>query len=193
MSRSHSNKRPKDCPYVGKGGLKLRFGLDHFGLDVQGMTAIDLGCNVGGFTDCLLQAGASKIYAVDTSYGLLAWKLRIDERVVVHERTNVLHWSSPELFDFAAGDMGWTKQELALPVIAHILKPGGQALSLVKPQYESPKENDIRGVLPVEMIPGILESVIANCPSELEVRGTVLSPYIGRGGNTEALLYVIRR
>ncbi len=94
MKRSKQN-RPKDCPFVGKGGLKLQFALEHFGLDVCDTVAADLGCNIGGFTDALLQAGASKVYAVDTSYGLLAWKLRTDERVVVFERTNVLRWTAP--------------------------------------------------------------------------------------------------
>lgn len=192
MKRSKT-KRPKDCPYVGKGGMKLCFGLEYFGIDVTGLVAADLGCNVGGFTDCLLQKGAARVYAVDTSYGLLAWKLRTDERVVVFERTNVLHWSPPELLDFSASDLGWTRQELALGVVARILKPGGQALSLVKPQYEAPKEMLIRGVLPEERLSEILEKVVSQCPEELEALGTVRSPFVGSGGNSEYLLWVRRR
>jgi 23S rRNA (cytidine1920-2'-O)/16S rRNA (cytidine1409-2'-O)-methyltransferase len=190
MSRSKSN-RPKDCPYVGKGGLKLEFGLANFGLSIEDFVCADLGCNVGGFTDCMLQHGASKVYAVDTSYGLLEWKLRSDHRVETHERTNVLHWESPELVDFAAADLGWTKQELTLPVIERILKPGGRALSLVKPQYER-REWTVKGVFPEEMLPELIESVSLQCPSNLKVDGYVRSPYIGNGGNVEYWLLVER-
>ncbi|HUT75959.1 MAG TPA: SAM-dependent methyltransferase [Armatimonadota bacterium] len=135
MKRSRSN-RPQDCPYVGKGGLKLRFALDHFGREVRGLVAADLGCHVGGFTDCLLQGGAARVHAVDTGYGVLEWKLRNDPRVVVHERTNVLHWDCPEPLELVVSDLGWTRQARALPAIARLLNPGGWALSLVKPQYE---------------------------------------------------------
>lgn len=184
MKRSKQN-RPKDCPYVGKGGLKLQFALEHFGLSTDGLIAVDLGCNVGGFTDCLLQHGAAKVYAVDTSYGLLAWKLRIDERVVVCERTNALHWECPEPLDLAIGDMGWTKQERVLPIMAAILKPGGYALSLVKPQYEAPREWAVKNVVPEDKLAEILSSVRANLPSGLEFISEARSPYEGAGGNTE--------
>lgn len=181
MKRSKQN-RPKDCPFIGKGGLKLQFALEHFEMDVHGLIAADLGCNIGGFTDALLQAGASKVYAVDTSYGLLAWKLRTDERVVVFERTNALHWTAPEPLDLVVADLGWTRQELALPVMARILRPGGQALSLVKPQYEAAGN---RGVLPEERIPEVLEMVHAVIPQEFELLGEERSPYVGSGGNIE--------
>ncbi len=187
MKRSKQN-RPKDCPFVGKGGLKLQFALEHFGVDVQGTVAADLGCNVGGFTDALIQAGAAKVYAVDTSYGLLAWKLRTDERVVVFERTNALHWTPPEPLDLVVADLGWTKQEKALPVMAGMLKSGGLAVSLVKPQYEAPREWLVKNVLPEERIPEILEMVRSIVPEELEIIGEARSPYEGAGGNTEYLL-----
>lgn len=183
MSRSKFN-RPKDCPYVGKGGLKLAFALEEFGLDVTGVVAADLGCNVGGFTDCLLQHGATKVYAIDTAYGQLEWKLRTDERVVVCERTNALYWTPPEPIDFVVSDLGWTKQERSLPLIQSILKPGGRGLTLVKPQYEAPKSLR-KGVLPEELIPEVLESVRALCPSGLTIQGEARSPYQGNGGNIE--------
>lgn len=186
MKRSKQN-RPKDCPFVGKGGLKLQFALEHFGIDVNGLVAADLGCNIGGFTDALLQAGASKVCAVDTSYGLLAWKLRTDERVVVFERTNVLHWTAPEQVDLVVADLGWTRQELTLPVMARILRPGGQALSLVKPQYEVPGN---KGVLPEEQIPEALEMVRSIIPDEFEVLGEERSSYVGGGGNVEYWLWL---
>lgn len=192
MKRAKSN-RPKDCPFVGKGGLKLQFALEHFGIDVHGLVTADLGCNVGGFTDCLLQNGAAKVYAVDTSYGLLAWKLRIDERVVVCERTNVLYWSPPEQMDLVVSDMGWTRQDKVLPVIESMLKPGGQALSLLKSQYEAPKDWLDKGVLPEDRIPEILEMVRAHCPEELVIMEDIRSPYVGSGGNIELWLRIKRR
>ena len=187
MKRSKSNC-PKDCPYVGKGGLKLDFALKHFELDVTGLVAADLGCHIGGFTDCLLQNGAAKVYSVDTAYGQLAWKLRTDPRVVVCERTNAIHWQSPELVDFVVSDLGWTGQARSLPIIARSLKPGGKALSLVKPQYEAPKEWLTRGVLPEERIEEVMATARAICPPELRILGEILSPYIGSGGNHEVWL-----
>ncbi|HET6455256.1 MAG TPA: SAM-dependent methyltransferase [Armatimonadota bacterium] len=191
MKRAKS-KRPKDCPFVGKGGLKLQFALEHFGVDVRGLVCADLGCNVGGFTDCLIQNGAAKVYSVDTSYGLLAWKLRTDPRVVVFERTNVLHWTPPEKLDFVVSDLGWTRQEKALPVIAEMLKPEGRALSLVKPQYQAPDDWLARNVLPEERIPEVMELVRSQTPKELEILGEARSPYLGHGGNAEVWLLVTR-
>src|SRR5262245_635720 len=98
-----------DCPYVSRGGLKLRHALDEFGVDVKGLACADLGCSTGGFTDCLLQAGAARVYAVDTAYGQLAWKLRQDSRVVVMERTNALYAEPPApggLVDLVVADAG---------------------------------------------------------------------------------------
>jgi 23S rRNA (cytidine1920-2'-O)/16S rRNA (cytidine1409-2'-O)-methyltransferase len=189
MKRARSN-RPDDCPFVGKGGLKLRFALEYFGIDPDGLVVADLGCNVGGFTDCLLQRGASRVYAVDTSYGLLAWKLRNDPRVVVCERTNVLHWVPPEQVDLAVSDLGWTKQQLSLPAIGRILTPVGSALSLLKPQYEAPKEWLSRGVLPEERVREVVEMVLSQCPSGLQVADIVQSPYRGSGGNIETWMLV---
>jgi 23S rRNA (cytidine1920-2'-O)/16S rRNA (cytidine1409-2'-O)-methyltransferase len=191
MKRSRST-RPKDCPYVGKGGLKLRFALDHFGLEVRGLVAADLGCHVGGFTDCLLQAGVTRVHAVDTGYGVLEWKLRNDPRVVVHERTNVLHWDCPEPVDLVVSDLGWTRQARALPAIARLLKPGGRALSLVKPQYELPRDASARGVLPAELVPEALAAARAACPAELTIIGEARSPYTGSGGNIEVWLLLTR-
>jgi 23S rRNA (cytidine1920-2'-O)/16S rRNA (cytidine1409-2'-O)-methyltransferase len=190
MSRSKYN-RPKDCPYVGKGGLKLEFALTHFELNVENLTAVDLGCNCG-FTDCLLQHGTTKVYAVDTAYGQLEWKLRIDPRVVVCERTNALFWTAPEQTDLVVSDLGWTKQEKSLPLIQSILKPGGLGLSLVKPQYEY--QHDLKkGVLPEELIPEVIKAVRENCPEGLEVLGDACSPVKGNGGNTEYWLLVRKR
>ena len=192
MGRARRN-RPADCPYVGKGGLKLEFALRHFELAVMGLTAADLGCNVGGFTDCLLQHDAAKVYAVDTAYGLLAWTCRTNPRVVVCERSNALEWTPPELLDFVVSDLGWTRQERALPCIAAMLKPGAQALSLVKPQYEADKALLVNGVLPEEHLDPVLAGVIAHCPPTLQVLGHVKSPYVGSGGNVEFWLLVVKK
>lgn len=176
---------------MGKGGLKLAFALGHFGVDVTGLTAVDLGCNVGGFTDALLQAGAAKVYAVDTAYGLLAWKLRNDPRVAVHERTNALHFDPPAAVDLAVADLGWTRQARLLPLFARWLRPGGRGLSLIKPQYEAPDQLD-KGVLPPERLPYVLARVRAECPPELRVLGEAQSPVQGSGGNVEFWLLVER-
>jgi 23S rRNA (cytidine1920-2'-O)/16S rRNA (cytidine1409-2'-O)-methyltransferase len=190
MARSKST-RPADCPYVGKGGLKLAFALEHFQLDVTGLTTADLGCNVGGFTDALLQHGAAKVHAVDTAYGLLAWKLRTDPRVVVHERTNALHFDPPEPVDLVVSDLGWTRQALVLPLYVRWLRPGGRGLSLVKPQYEAPDQL-VKGVLPADRLPAVLARVRDECPPELHILGEVQSSVQGSGGNVEFWVLVER-
>src|SRR5215831_10312381 len=122
--------------YVGRGGLKLRHALDQFRVDPAGLTCADFGANVGGFTDCLLQAGAARVYAVDTGYGTLAWKLRTDLRVVAMERTNALHAEPPEPVDLIVIDLGWTPQRHAIPAALRWLRLGGRIISLIKPHYE---------------------------------------------------------
>lgn len=145
--------------YVSRGGLKLRHALDVFKIDVTGLTCADLGCSTGGFTDCLLQAGASKVHSVDTAYGELAWKLRNDPRVVVTERTNALHATvPPEGVDLVVVDLGWTPQRLIISAALAWLRdrPEGRIITLIKPHYEA-KELGIdlpRG--------GILDAQVAN-------------------------------
>jgi 23S rRNA (cytidine1920-2'-O)/16S rRNA (cytidine1409-2'-O)-methyltransferase len=133
-----------DCPFVGRGGLKLRHALDEFGVDPAGMTCADLGCSTGGFTDCLLQAGAARVFSVDTAYGQLAWKLRSDDRVTVLERSNALHTDPPPAVgdgvDLVVIDLGWTKQEKAIPAALRWLAEGGRIITLIKPHYESPRD-----------------------------------------------------
>jgi predicted rRNA methylase YqxC with S4 and FtsJ domains len=111
-----------DPTYVSRGGQKLRHAIAEFGLDVTGLVCADLGCSTGGFTDCLLQHGASKVFAVDTAYGQLAWKLRKDPRVVVMERSNALHTKPAEEVDLVVVDLGWTTQRQLLPIAASWLK-----------------------------------------------------------------------
>jgi len=130
---------PGERDFAGRGGLKLDAALDAFGLDVRGLVCADFGCNVGGFTDCLLRRGAAKVYAVDTGYGQLAWRLRNDGRVVVMERTNALHCPVPEPVDLVVIDVAWTPQRLIVPAAAKWLSPGGRIVSLLKPHYELAK------------------------------------------------------
>jgi len=190
--RARSN-RPSDCPYVGKGGLKLEFALREFGVDVAGLTTADLGCHIGGFTDCLLQAGAAKVHAVDTGYGVLAWKLRQDERVELFQRTNALHWQPPEALDLVAVDVGWTRQEKILPAAAAMVRPGDLILSLVKPQYEAPRRWRRRGVLLPERLPEVMDLVRRALPPGLALEAEADSPVRGSGGNVEFWLKLRRR
>jgi 23S rRNA (cytidine1920-2'-O)/16S rRNA (cytidine1409-2'-O)-methyltransferase len=184
--------RPKLCGYVGKGGLKLEFALRHFGLVVQGLICADLGCHRGGFTDCLLQQGASRVHAVDTGYGILDWKLRSDARVAVHERTNLLYWKSPEPLDLAVIDAGWTPQRLSVPAALQSLKPGGAILSLVKPQYEVERSELQRGVLAVDRLAPAMERVRAALEGVARIAGEVQSPIPGSGGNIEFWLHLFQ-
>ena len=133
----------KDHGYASRGGLKLAAALDRFGIDVTQKVCADLGCSTGGFVDCFLQHGAARVYAVDTAYGELAWKLRQDERVTVMERTNALHAAPPleaaEACGMVSIDLGWTKQDRAIPAALRWLKIGdtGRIVTLIKPHYES--------------------------------------------------------
>lgn len=201
-------------PFVGRGGLKLQHALAEFHLDPAGLTCADFGANIGGFTDCLLRAGAARVYAVDTGYGTLAWTLRQDPRVTVLERTNALHapppvpptsaaaaevsaTNAPILMDLIAIDLGWTPQRHAIPAALRWLKPGGCIISLIKPHYElHPDERALLkdGVLDEPDAQRIAQRTADALPA-LGVRllGLTRSPIAGgagkgnRRGNTEWL------
>jgi 23S rRNA (cytidine1920-2'-O)/16S rRNA (cytidine1409-2'-O)-methyltransferase len=173
--------------------LKLAHALREFGVDVRGLVCADLGASTGGFTDCLLQHGAAKVYAVDTAYGELAWKLRQDPRVVVIERSNALHVAPPERVDLVVADLGWTKQALLIPAALKWLKAGGSAgariISLIKPHYEAGGGRG--GVLSEEEAQRVLDGVVAEMPRlGVEVMGVTRSPVLGGSkgkGNVEWL------
>lgn len=183
-----------DHPFASRGGLKLDAALEHFGIDVSGATCADLGCSTGGFVDCLLQRGAAKVYAVDTAYGELAWKLRQDEHVVVMERTNALHAEPPEDHNCAVVsiDLGWTKQEKTIPVALRWLKdsPDARIVTLIKPHYESGRHKltdeeadaETRRVVE-EILPGL----------GVEVLGWIRSPIRGGKGKNLEYLAVLKR
>ena len=185
--------------YVSRGGLKLHAAIDAFGVDCGGLVCADFGCNVGGFTDCLLAHRATKVYAVDTGYGTLAWKLRKDPRVIVMERTNALHAEAPEAVDLVTIDAAWTPQKLIVPAAAKWLKPGGRIISLLKPVFELAKLKPQTGgkpkrgpkVLSVEQSEEIRDTVCSQL-AELDFApdGVIASPIVGKGGNTEYLLLI---
>jgi 23S rRNA (cytidine1920-2'-O)/16S rRNA (cytidine1409-2'-O)-methyltransferase len=174
---------PPANPYVSRGGLKLAHALREFNLSVQGLTCADLGASTGGFTDCLLQHGVVKVYAVDTAYGELAWKLRQDPRVVVIERSNALHTDPREPVDLVVADVGWTKQSLLIPAARRWLKPDGRIISLIKPHYEASGHTKGReAILPEHEAEAVLKNVIAGMTAlEVEVQATTRSPV--RGGS----------
>jgi 23S rRNA (cytidine1920-2'-O)/16S rRNA (cytidine1409-2'-O)-methyltransferase len=123
-------------PFVSRAGLKLDHALREFKVDVSRLTCADFGCNVGGFTDCLLQRGAAHVFAIDTGYGTLAWTLRNDGRVTVMERTNALHGAPAAECDLVVIDLAWTQQRFAIPAALKWLKRTGRIITLVKPHYE---------------------------------------------------------
>jgi 23S rRNA (cytidine1920-2'-O)/16S rRNA (cytidine1409-2'-O)-methyltransferase len=174
--------------FVSRAGQKLDHALATFGLDVTGLTCADLGCSTGGFTDCLLHRGASRVFAVDTGYGVLDWKLRKDGRVVVMERTNAMHVTLPELAAVVTIDVAWTRQKHILPSARRVMAAGGTVVSLVKPHYEAEREVLRKGILPTELMPAILEAVWVDAAAAgFEVIATVESPIKGAKGNTEVL------
>jgi 23S rRNA (cytidine1920-2'-O)/16S rRNA (cytidine1409-2'-O)-methyltransferase len=185
--------------FVSRGGPKLAAGLDALGIDPTGRVCADLGCSVGGFTDCLLQRGATRVFAVDTAYGQLAWKLRQDPRVVVLERHNALHIEPPA--DARCGlvvvDLGWTRQRLAVPAAMRWLseEPEARIVTLIKPHYESDAAGNRsgrrprHGVLSDEEAASVATAVLETMPTlGVIVTGSLVSPVAGgKGGNTEYL------
>lgn len=178
--------------FVSRAGDKLAHALAHFRLDVHGKTCADLGASTGGFTDCLLSRGASRVYSIDTGYGVLDWKLRQNPAVIVMERTNALHVQLPEPVSFISIDVGWTPQHLILPRAVALLGRPGDIVSLIKPHYEAPKNWLRGGVLPPEKLEEVIDSVISHIHGiNLPVSGLTPSPITGaKGGNIEYLLWI---
>ena len=182
------------CPYVSRGGLKLEKALRDFGVDPTGFVCSDSGASTGGFTDCLLQQGASKVFAIDVGYGELNWKIRNDPRVVVMERTNIRYVTPEDLgepLDLSVIDVSFIGLELVLPTIKNLLKPGeGQVLCLIKPQFEAGREN--LGKNGVVREPKIHQMVLDNFVSLVhglgfKILGLTFSPVKGPEGNIEFL------
>jgi 23S rRNA (cytidine1920-2'-O)/16S rRNA (cytidine1409-2'-O)-methyltransferase len=180
-------------PYVSRGGLKLAAALDAFELDVAGWVAADAGASTGGFTDCLLQRGAARVYAIDVGYGQLAWKLRQDERVVVMDRTNARYVERlPEEVDLATIDTSFISLKLTLPAARRWLRPGGHIVSLVKPQFEAGREQVGKGG--VVRDPAVHRAVLLDLLTWGEAQGMgpqglIRSPVTGPAGNVEFLAH----
>ena len=178
--------------FVSRAGDKLAFALDQFGVDPAGLICADLGCHVGGFTDCLLQRGAGKVYAIDTGHNILDWNLRNDERVVLMERTNALHAELPEAVELVTVDVGWTRQQLIMPRALAMLRPGGRAISLLKPHYEAERDERKGGRLPDELVEEVVRRTVATLTQAgVNVCQVAESPLRGeKARNREFLLLI---
>jgi 23S rRNA (cytidine1920-2'-O)/16S rRNA (cytidine1409-2'-O)-methyltransferase len=185
---SRALESPDMPTFVSRAGQKLDHALSEFAIDVRGRVCADLGSNTGGFVDCLLQRGAPKVYAIDTGYGALEWKLRKDPRVVVMERTNAMHVELPERVDVVTIDVAWTKQKHILPAARRMLKDDGVAVTLIKPHYEASPATLRKGVLPPEMVASVVSEVEADVRSAgFELIAITTSPIKGGQGNVEML------
>ena len=182
--------------YVSRGGLKLEKAMASFPVALEGAVCADIGASTGGFTDCMLQNGASKVYAVDVGYGQLAWKLREDPRVVCMERTNaryLTHEQIPEELDFASVDVSFISLKLILPPLCGLLREGGHVACLVKPQFEAGKEKvGKKGVVRDPAVHlEVLEHFLEHAKdSGFTVLGVTYSPIRGPEGNIEYLGYL---
>ena len=198
---------PEDAPievrgqtlaYVSRGGLKLEKAMKTFeGLHLTGAVCGDIGASTGGFTDCMLQNGASKVYAVDVGYGQLAWSLRSDERVICLERTNaryLTHQQIPDKLDFASVDVSFISLKLILPALRGLLKPDGEAVCLVKPQFEAGREKvGKKGVVRDPAVHlEVIQQFLRNAEeADFTVKDMTFSPIRGPEGNIEYLGYLL--
>lgn len=188
--------RSGSCPYVSRGGLKLEKALRDFGVNPQGYVCSDSGASTGGFTDCLLQQGARKVFAIDVGYGQLDWKIRSDPRVVVMERTNVRYVTPEQLgepLDLSVVDVSFISLKIVLPVIKTFLKPEGQVLCLIKPQFEAGKEKvGKKGVIrDAKIHKEVLDNFVASVTEiGFTILGMTFSPVKGPEGNIEFLAHL---
>ena len=188
--------RSNPLKYVSRGGLKLEKAMEAFGLRLDNMICADIGASTGGFTDCMLQNGAAKVYAIDVGYGQLAWKLRTDERVVNMERTNfryVTHEQIPDELDFCSVDVSFISLSIIVPVMRDLMKQNACAVCLIKPQFEAGREKvGKKGVVRekkvhIETVENTVNMMLSN---NMTVLGLDYSPVKGPEGNIEYLIYV---
>ena len=180
--------------YASRAGEKLEHALKEFGVSVTSLVCADFGSSAGGFVDCLLQFGAQKVYAVETGYGVLDWKLRNDPRVIVMERQNAMHVVLHEKVGFITIDTSWTKLEKVVPNALLNLNPGGHIIALVKPHYEASQPRLIKGNLPEESIPEVLNEVRVKLKElGLEILGETESPILGEKGKNKEFLFYLKR
>ena len=188
--------RGETLKYVSRGGLKLEKAMKCFNISLNDCICADIGASTGGFTDCMLQNGAKKVFAIDVGYGQLAWKLRTDERVVNLERTNfryVTREQVPDELDFASVDVSFISLSLIIPVMRTLLRDGGRAVCLIKPQFEAGKENvGKKGVVRdkavhISVIEKVINIIVEN---KFSLLGLDFSPIKGPEGNIEYLCYI---
>ncbi|MCQ2478268.1 MAG: TlyA family RNA methyltransferase [Clostridia bacterium] len=188
--------RGSTLKYVSRGGLKLEKAINVFSIELNDCICADIGASTGGFSDCMLHNGAKKVYAIDVGYGQLAWKLRTDERVVNLERTNFRYVTKaevPDLLDFASVDVSFISLSIILPVMRTLLKEGGRAVCLIKPQFEAGKENvGKKGVVRdknvhIAVINKIIDLIKEN---NFSLLGLDYSPIKGPEGNIEYLCFI---
>lgn len=185
--------RGESCPYVSRGGLKLEKALRDFGVKPEGYVCSDSGASTGGFTDCLLQQGAKKVFAIDVGYGQLDWKIRSDERVVVMERTNIRYVTPEQLgepLDLSVIDVSFISLKIVLPAIKALLKENGQVLCLIKPQFEAGRDKvGKKGVVrEPETHKEVLDGFVALAKElNFTILGLTFSPVKGPEGNIEFL------
>ncbi|MCK9267169.1 MAG: TlyA family RNA methyltransferase [Alkaliphilus sp.] len=183
-------------PYVSRGGLKLEKAIDKFNIILDGKICLDVGASTGGFTDCMLQNGAQKVYSIDVGYGQFDWKLRQDPRVVVMERTNIRHVTSDDIgekADFASVDVSFISLRLVLPVLKGLLKENGGIVALIKPQFEAGRENVAKGgvVRDIEIHKSVVSGIVEFAAKiKLQAVDFTYSPIKGPKGNIEYLLYM---
>ena len=188
----------EDLAYVSRGGLKLESALRAMNLDVHDWVCLDVGASTGGFTDCLLQHGARKVYAVDVGYGQLAWKLRQDARVVAIERTNIRHMDAglvPAPVDLATIDTSFISLKIVVPAVLKFVKPRAMVLALIKPQFEAGKGNVGKGGVVKDS--ALRQRIIADLSHFFEQYGlesgpVVPSPVLGPKGNQEFMILLTR-
>lgn len=188
--------RGKQMPYVSRGGYKLEKAMKYFSITLSDCVCMDIGASTGGFTDCMLQNGAKKVYSIDVGYGQLAWKLRTDERVVNLERTNFRYLTADTVtdeIDFASIDVSFISLKLILPVLFGFLKQGGKCVALIKPQFEAGKEKvGKKGVVRdisthIEVVDSIVNFAVE---TGFSVLGLTFSPIKGPEGNIEYLVFL---
>ena len=190
--------RGNTLKYVSRGGLKLEKAMQCFPIELEGKICMDVGASTGGFTDCMLMNGAAKVYSIDVGYGQLAWKLRTDERVVNLERTNFRYLTKEQVedaIDFSSVDVSFISLKHILPNLSNLLKNDGQAVCLIKPQFEAGREKvGKKGVVSdlsthYEVVENVIELALAN---GFSVKGLDFSPVKGPEGNIEYLIYLVK-
>jgi len=191
-------KVTETLPYVSRGGLKLAFALDHFGIEIRGKVVLDVGASTGGFTDCLIKRGAKKVYALDVGYGQLDWRLRKDPRVVPIERQNIRYFSKeqlPQPVDLITVDVSFISLKKVLPHLIPLVIEGGEILCLIKPQFEVGKEEvEKKGIIKTpEKHKKVVEEISIFAQNiGLVSKGIIPSPILGVKGNKEFFIYLVK-